>query len=67
MLFILIPIIAVIGAWRLGDLQELPAPDATYPLVFPEMRGHHLTVIAVDPTTGKKADYSNGCGPLPAN
>ena len=29
------------------------------------MRGHHLTVIAVDPMTREKASYSNGCGPLP--
>ena len=48
-----------------NDGEEWPSPDATYPLWFPEVRGHHLTVIAVDPMTREKADYSNGCGGLP--
>ena len=57
--------IVVRAAGNEGEL--LPSPQAAYPALFPEMRGHHLTVIAVDPMTREKAEYSNGCGGLPDN
>ena len=57
--------IVVRAAGNEGEL--LPSPQAAYPALFPEMRGHHLTVIAVDPMTREKAEYSNDCGGLPDN
>ena len=55
--------IVVRAAGNEGEL--VPSPQAAYPALFHEMRGHHLTAIAVDPMTREKADYSNGCGGLP--
>ena len=55
--------IVVRAAGNEGELW--PSPQAAYPALFPEMRGHHLTVIALDPMTREKASYSNGCGGLP--
>ena len=54
---------------RAAGNQGLLAPtlDSAYPFSFPEMRGHHLTVVSVDPVTGGIADYSNKCGLLPPN
>ena len=40
---------------------------ADLPFYIPELRGHSLSVVATDPGTRVIADYSNRCGPLPAD
>ncbi len=38
---------------------------ADLPFYISELRGHSLSVVATDPSTGIIADYSNRCGSLP--
>ena len=40
---------------------------ANLPYYIPEVRGHAVAVVATDPETGRIADYSNSCGPLPSD
>ena len=46
--------------------RDRPAGEAQLPYHVEELRGHTLAVVATDPETGRIADYSNTCGPLPS-
>ncbi|MDE0034885.1 MAG: S8 family serine peptidase [Deltaproteobacteria bacterium] len=50
-----------------NDQKPWSGLGADYPYYIPALRGHSLSVVATDPTTGVIADYSNRCGPLPTD
>lgn len=57
-----------IVVWAAGnDGDPTPALGAGLPYYIPDLRGHSLAVVATDTRTGNIADYSNRCGPLPAD
>ena len=45
--------------------RDRPSGEAQLPYHVEALRGHTLAVVATDPETGRIADYSNACGPLP--
>ena len=50
-----------------NDGQPYSGLGADYPYYIPELRGHHLSVVATDPGTGVIAEFSNRCGPVPGD
>ena len=57
-----------IVVWASGNSRRsFSALEADLPYHISALRGHSLSVVATDPTTGLIADYSNQCGPLPLN
>jgi len=45
--------------------RDRPSGEAQLPYHVEALRGHTLAVVATDPETGRIADFSNACGPLP--
>jgi len=53
----------VVSVWAAGnDGMAEPSPQALAPLAWPELEAGWLVAVALDPDTGLKADFSNGCG-----
>ena len=48
-----------------NDSEDWSSFQADLPYHMPDLRGHHLSVIATDPRTESITDFSNRCGPLP--
>ena len=50
-----------------NESHERPDWETALPYYLPEVRGHHLVVVATDPATRRIAGYSDRCGPRPGD